>query len=374
MIAATDELSDTRSRHLGVLLGQVHRYLTHLYVIALATLTEHILLRYAIVIANLLKNIIYSERMVVNLDCTLDDTLGQLHIEIRIVHDRVSHQRVDYTLKVAHATIGGLSDKLADIAGNAESVAATLGIQDVNTQLYVGFLQFGYQSARETCEQTILNTLQVYRRTVAGQNYLFTQAEQVVENVEEGIESLWRIYPLLDIVYDEYVDVLIEVDKVVSGVLTYRIGELHLEQTGADVEHTLVGIRLAALQSDGIYQVGLTTTRWTIDEEWIEGGLTRMLSDRQSYSAGQLVRSTLDVVVEALLRVELRIELLLAWGIEHAGRLVDVLTNRYSFQTAWTFTLIYSGNIATMTFVGLDLNDSVVKLNTCSKHSREYLT
>ena len=99
-----------------------------------------------------------------------------------------------------------------------------------------------------------------------------------------------------------------------------------------------------------------------------------MLSDRQSYSAGQLVRSTLDVVVEALLRVELRIELLLAWGIEHAGRLVDVLTNRYSFQTVWTFTLIYSGNIATMTFVGLDLNDSVVKLNTCSKHSREYLT
>ena len=31
-------------------------------------------------------------------------------------------------------------------------------------------------------------------------------------------------------------------------------------QAGADIEHALVGIRLAALQSDGVYQVGLTTT------------------------------------------------------------------------------------------------------------------
>ena len=232
VIAAADELSDTRSWHLGMLLGQVHRYLAHLYVIALATLAEHILLTYTIVIANLLKYIVDGERMVIHLDCTLDYTLSQLHIEIRIVHDRVSHQRVDYALQVSHATIGGLGDKLDYIAGDAEPVAATLGIEDVDTQLYVGFFQFGYQSARETCEQAVLNTLQVYRRTVAGQNNLFAQAEQVVENVEEGIESLWRIYPLLKIIYDEYVDVLIEVDKVVSGVLTYRIGELHLEQAG----------------------------------------------------------------------------------------------------------------------------------------------
>ena len=78
--------------------------------------------------------------------------------------------------------------------------------------------------------------------------------------MEEGIECLRRIYPLLDIIYNEYIDVLIEVDKVVSGVLTYRIGELHLKQAGAYIEHALVGIRLTALQSDGVYQVGLTTT------------------------------------------------------------------------------------------------------------------
>ena len=119
MIAAANELSDTRSWHLGVLLGQIHRYLAHLYIIALATLAEHILLTYAIVIANLLQDIVDGERMVVHLDCTLDDTLGQLHIEIRIVPDRVSHQRVNYTLKVANATIGSLSNKLDDITGNA---------------------------------------------------------------------------------------------------------------------------------------------------------------------------------------------------------------------------------------------------------------
>ena len=68
MIATADELTNTRRRHLGVLLSQIHRNLTGLHEIALATLTEHTLLTYAIVVANLIKDIVDSKRMVVDLN------------------------------------------------------------------------------------------------------------------------------------------------------------------------------------------------------------------------------------------------------------------------------------------------------------------
>ena len=78
--------------------------------------------------------------------------------------------------------------------------------------------------------------------------------------MEESVECFWRIYPLLNIVDNEHVDTLIEVDEIVRGILTYRIGELYLEQTGTYVQHTLVRIKLAALQSDGVDEVGFTAT------------------------------------------------------------------------------------------------------------------
>ena len=78
--------------------------------------------------------------------------------------------------------------------------------------------------------------------------------------MEESIECFWRIYPLLNIVDNEHVDTLIEVDEIVRGILTYRIGELYLEQTGTYVQHALVRIKLAALQSDGVDEVGFTAT------------------------------------------------------------------------------------------------------------------
>ena len=318
--------------------------------------------------ANLIKDIIDGERMVINLNGTLDDALGQLHINVGVIHDRISHQRVDHTLQIAHATISSLSDILDHIYRYLQTIALALGVQDIHAQLHVGLLELGYQSAGKTGEQAVLHTSQIHWRTVAGQNNLLADTEQVIEDMEESIECFWRIHPLLNIIDNEHVDTLIEVDKIVRGILTYRIGELYLEQTGTDIQHALVRIKLAALQSDGIDQVGFTTTRWTIDKEGIEGGFTWMLGDRETNGARQLVRVTLDIVVKTLLGVELRVELLMAGGIKHIGRLVKMLASRNSLQ-AGTFALDIGCYIATLTASSLYLYYSVIEFYIGTKHS-----
>ena len=182
--------------------------------------------------ADFLQDIVDSQRVVVDLDGTLDDTLGQSHIDARVVDDGISHQRIDHSLKVAHAAVGRLSDILDHVGWNLQAVATTLGVEDINAQLHIGLLQFCNQSAGEASQQTVLHTLQVNRGTIGSQDNLLAQAEQMVKDVEERVERLRRSGPLLNVIHNQHVDALVEVDEVVRRVLAHSISELHLEKTG----------------------------------------------------------------------------------------------------------------------------------------------
>ena len=78
-------------------------------------------------------------------------------------------------------------------------------------------------------------------------------------------------------------------------------------------------IGLLAAHANGVDQMGLTAAGGTVYEEGVEGGLARMLCDRESYRARQLVGVALDIVLESLLGIELRVQLLGHGGIEHGG-------------------------------------------------------
>ena len=260
--------------------------------------------------------------MIVDLDGTLDDALGQMHVDIGVVDDAIGHERIEHALQVAHGAVGGLGDVLDDHGWNLQAVATALGIEDIDAQLHIGLLQLGNETAGETGEQAVLHASEVHGRTVAGQDDLLAQTEQVVEDVEEGVEGLRRTDPLLDIVDDEHVDRLKEVDEVVGGVLTHGVGELHLEEAGRHIEHALLGIEFLSAHADGIDQMGLAPAGRAEDEEGLEGRLARMLGDGEAHRARQLVGVALDEALEGLLRVELGVQVLRHGGIEHRGGLV----------------------------------------------------
>ena len=75
--------------------------------------------------AHLFQNIIYSQRLIVNLDGTLYDTLSQMYINIGIIHHAISQQLVDNTFQIAHTSISAFSDKLDDILRYLQTIAAT---------------------------------------------------------------------------------------------------------------------------------------------------------------------------------------------------------------------------------------------------------
>lgn len=344
VITTADELTDTRGRHLGVLLCQIHRQLSYLYQFALTALAEDVLLGHTEMLAYLLENVVDRKWIVVHLDGTFDDTLSQTHVDIRVVNDRIGHERIKHTLQIADRAIGCLSDKLDNLCRNLQAVTTALGLQDVDAQLHVGFLQLGYQSAREACQQAILHPVEVYWRTVAGQDNLLAKAEQVVEDMEEGVECPRRSSPLLYVIDDEHVDGLVEIDEIVGRVATHGISVLHLEEACRYIEYALLWIGLLALYADSIDKVGLAASRRSIYKERIEGRLAWMVSDRDTHGTGQFIAVALNEVLESLLGIELRVKVLVRHGIEHRRRLVDTGTCHRCLNVGWALALYILGN------------------------------
>ena len=336
MIAVADQLADTSCRHLRILLSEVHRHLTDLHQITLTAFTGHLTLLDIVMTAHLLKDLINGERMVVDLHSPFDDTLSQTHVHIGVVDNGISHQRVDDSLKIADAAVGCLCNILDDIGRNLQTITTALRMEDIDTQLHIRFLQFGYQATCETGQQTILHALEIHWRTVASQDDLAPHAEKMIENMEERVERLGGVHPLLNIINNQHVDALIEVDEVVGRVMTHRVGKLHLEQAGRDVKDAFLGIGLLTAHTDSIHKMGLATARGTVNKERIKCGLSRMLGNGEADGTRQLVGITLDEVLEGLLRIKLGIQLLGRGGIERGRSLV---------ATPWLLDL-YTGTVA----------------------------
>ena len=259
VVTTADELTNARCRHLGVLLSQVHRYLTHHDEVALAALAEHMLLLNIVMVADLLQDIVNGQRLVVNLHSTLHHTLCQSHVYIRVIDNRISQQRVNDALQVTNRTIGRFSNKLDDVGRNLQTITTTLCVEDVNAQLHIGLLQFSYQTRRETRQHALWQPSQVYWWTITGQDNLLAQTRQVIEDVEERSHRLLGCCPLLHIVNYQHINALVEVDEIVDGILPAGIGKLHLEEAGRHIQHALMVIHLLATHTNGIDQMGLTT-------------------------------------------------------------------------------------------------------------------
>ena len=317
--------------------------------------------------AYLIQDVVHRQGMVVDLDGTLDDTFCQPHVDVAVVDDRISHQRVDHTLQIAHRAIGRLGNELDDIGGNLQAVTTALGVQNVDAQLHVGLLQLCNKTAGEAGQQAVLHTIEVYRRTVAGQDNLLAKTEQVVEDVEERVERPRRRGPLLNIVNYQHINGLIEIDEVVGSVTTHGIGKLHLKETCRHIEHTLLGIHLLTTHTDGIDEMCLATARRAEDEEGIERRLARMLGDGETYRARQFVAVALDERLERLMNIQLRVEVLQG-GIEHRGSLVATLRSPRSINLGGLLAL----NVLSQ-LMGLVGNNSVSQPDAGTEATGQYL-
>ena len=134
--------------------------------------------------------------------------------------------------------------------------------------------------------------------------------------------------------------------------------ELQFKGISGDIQHSCVLKLLSHVVANGIRQVGLAYSTATEEEQWVEDGLTRLLSNLHTRSTRQLIRLALDEVVKGVLEIELRLPRLVDDGT--SGLLHHLASSRLLSTIAWDVNRATSHH------------DAVLQLHLCAKHLSQH--
>ena len=242
MVAPANKFSYAAGRHLGVFLSQIHRHLARHNQVALAAFAAHGRHANVEMIAHLLQNVVYGKWRIVYLHSPFNHPFGQPHVDVAVIHHRISHQTVDNPFQVAHTSVSRFGNKLRNFGRYFQSIAAYFGVQYVYTELFIGLFQFGNDATRETGDKPIAHVVQFNGWAIASQDDAFAVAKEVVEDVEKRFLGFFCTGPRLHIINNKHVDGLVELDEIVGGVLQNSVNKLQLKEVCADVQHPFLGV------------------------------------------------------------------------------------------------------------------------------------
>ena len=128
--------------------------------------------------------------------------------------------------------------------------------------------------------------------------------------MEEGILRASQPCEILDIIHDQHVNRVVEIEEIRHFVVLRSVLVLQFECIRADIDDTRLWIERPNLISDRVCEVGLPHSASAIDEERVEGCISRLFSDSQSGSTRQLIRLSGHEGIEGIEVVQLRVKIL----------------------------------------------------------------
>ena len=113
--------------------------------------------------------------------------LRQSQVYLAVRKRGVRQKRSQNTLQIPHRIADVLGNKIYHLIAERNTVTTHFGEQDILAQNIIRFLDLRRETPFETGQQTLLNILQFYRRTIGRQNQLFTALLQIIEDMKERI-------------------------------------------------------------------------------------------------------------------------------------------------------------------------------------------
>ena len=137
MVLIADKLADFGRRSIGMLLGQIHGYLSYLYHLALACLGMDGRSIDFVVAAYLFDDVVYGNRLDFRaFHRFLYDALRKFQVDFPFEQDRLSQQGVDDTFQFTHTFVHVFRDVADDRFRDDQSVLLDLVPQDVLSQSF----------------------------------------------------------------------------------------------------------------------------------------------------------------------------------------------------------------------------------------------
>ena len=261
MVAASDGGPDGRERRLGVLFGEVHGDLPCLGDLARPLRGVEACEIEVQVFAHHFDDVVERDLLLVELHVDLQDLLGQRRGDLAPEERGVGHQRRERPLDLTHVGRDVVRQVGHHVVRNLRPELLRLYADDLELRVVVGRVELCRQSPLEARQQALFDVFQLHGRLVRGENQLFARQLQMVEDVEERILRARLPGQFLDVVDDQYVDHLVEMDEIGDFAVLVCGLELRLEFVHRDIQHLQLGMALAYLVADGLYDVRLAQSR-----------------------------------------------------------------------------------------------------------------
>ena len=100
-------------------------------------------------------------------------------------------------------------------------------LQDLLSQIKIRTAQLSCKPPFQTGYQSLLHPLQIDRRLIRSKDQLFSQLMKMIEYMEECILSLIHT--------DQFIDILVKIQKVIRCILTDCISKLNTEQVRGNI-------------------------------------------------------------------------------------------------------------------------------------------
>ena len=247
-----------------------------------------------------MQHIVHGCRLRLHSDDMTHHLLCQRKVYLPIGQRRVCQERCKNAFQVSNRLAYVHRNEIHDLVREHDAVTTHLTEQNILTQQIVRTSDLCRQTPFETGQQTLLDVLELHRRTITSQDQLLTALLQVVEDMEERILRTFQSCEILDIIDDEHIHRLIEIEEIRDPVLLTRVLELQLKSVRRYIQHACLRVERKRLMTDRASQVGLTYSAASVDKERVESRITGLLSNSQTCRTSQLVRLTGDERIEGI--------------------------------------------------------------------------
>ena len=221
---------------------------------------------------------------------------------------RVSYERDESTLEFPEIGADVRCKVAEHVIGKLDSLPAAAGTKHRQPCRVVRPCEFDGKPPFESGEKSLLEILELNRRTVGSKHELLSTLVEMVEYVEEGILRTVA-GKILNVIDDENVHLHVEGHEISELIVHISLHILRFEPVGRYIENYEFRELLLNCDTDCLSEVRLSEPRTSEEEKRVERRFSRRHRNALPCCHAHLVAFAFDEVVKTIDRIQLRIHL-----------------------------------------------------------------
>jgi len=297
VIAPTERIANFRQAVIGKLFRQRHGYLTRTRYRTGTPFRQQIGNLDLVILGHSALDIVDADQFILQRQQVLQRFTNQFDGDIASHEVGMGDHAFQCTFQFPDVRANALSDEESCIVGQVDLRLVGLLHQNGNTGLQLRRLDRHGQTPAKTRFQTFLETIDLFRVTITGEDDLLAALEQGVEGMEELFLRALLLGEELDVVDQQRVHGAVETLELVDGIELQRLDHVRYKTLGMQVHHLRIRILLQQVIAHRMHQVGLAQADATIEKQRVVAVLG-VVSDLPGSRTSQLVGFTLDEILE----------------------------------------------------------------------------